>query len=98
MKNGNAKTLHQPLDASPGRPAVTNDIGVGSAAGEPIHVSSTSSQFCALDAELSARARFDAGRVDAIKQAISDGKFRLNLRAIADKLLASADGFFKKPH
>ena len=37
-----------------------------------------------------AEGEFDAKKVDAIKQAIRDGKFQVNAEAVADKLIAHA--------
>jgi negative regulator of flagellin synthesis FlgM len=54
-----------------------------------VTLSSTSTQIQALETSISEASGFDAAKVEAIKQAISQGKFTINPEAIADKLIAS---------
>ncbi len=54
-----------------------------------VTLSSTSAQIQALEAGISEASGFDAAKVEAIKQAISEGKFTINPEVIADKLIAS---------
>lgn len=60
-----------------------------SSAQDNVTLSSTSTQIQALEAGISEASGFDAAKVDAIKQAISEGRFTINPEAIADKLIAS---------
>ncbi|MBS1231125.1 MAG: anti-sigma-28 factor, FlgM [Proteobacteria bacterium] len=53
---------------------------------DDVQLSALSTQLSAVDDEQS----FDAARVSEIKQAISDGRFTINVGAIADRLIASA--------
>lgn len=98
MKISDPKSVAQPLEKSVGRPAAKNGQPVAPAAGEPIQLSAMSSQLSALGTQLSSGPEFDSAKVDAIKQAISDGQFSINAGAIADKLLTSVEEFLKQPH
>lgn len=60
-----------------------------SPAKDNVTLSSTSTQIHALETSISEASGFDAAKVEAIKQAISEGKFTINPEAIADKLIAS---------
>lgn len=54
-----------------------------------VTLSNVSTQIQALETSLGEAGSFDAAKVDAIKQAISEGRFSINPEAIADKLIAS---------
>lgn len=54
-----------------------------------VTLSATSTQIQALESGISEASGFDAAKVEAIKQAISEGRFTINAEAIADKLIAS---------
>ena len=98
MKITDPKGPAQALGNSAAKPAPKNGSGAASVAGEQIRISEMSGQLSALESELASSPAFDSGRVDAIKQAIREGKFTINPEAIADKLLASVEEFLKKPH
>jgi negative regulator of flagellin synthesis FlgM len=51
-------------------------------------LSSVASTLAALEPELRAP-EFDQAKVEAIKQAMREGKFEVNANAIADKLITS---------
>ena len=57
-----------------------------SAGKDDVQLSPLSAQLSAVDDEQS----FDAVRVAEIKQAIADGRFTINVGAIADRLITSA--------
>jgi len=57
--------------------------------GEHIQISELSRQLHAFESSLASSSDFDAKKVDEIKQAISEGRFKVNAGAVADKLLAS---------
>jgi len=48
-----------------------------------------SSRLTQLEAQFS-QSSFDAGKVDQIRSAISEGRYQVNAGVVADKLLASA--------
>ena len=54
---------------------------------ENVHLSSLSSQLQALESKFASSGVVDAGRVEEIKQAISNGQFTVNAGAVADRLL-----------
>lgn len=56
---------------------------------DSVQLSSTSTQIQALETSINEASGFDAAKVEAIKLAISEGKFTINPEAIADKLIAS---------
>jgi negative regulator of flagellin synthesis FlgM len=59
------------------------------AAGANVRLSDLSSKLAEMEATLAKSDAFDVKKVEAIKQAIADGKFKVNPEAVADKLLAN---------
>jgi negative regulator of flagellin synthesis FlgM len=57
------------------------------AGAEKVHLSPLSSQLQALDPGQAADGVFDAARVQEIKQAITEGRFKVNADVVADRLL-----------
>lgn len=57
---------------------------------DSVTLSNTSSQIQALETGIAEASGFDAAKVEAIKQAISEGRFTINPQLIADRLIASA--------
>ncbi|MBI3529244.1 MAG: flagellar biosynthesis anti-sigma factor FlgM [Betaproteobacteria bacterium] len=55
--------------------------------GVSVELSGLSSQLQALDAQVSSGEVVDAARVAEIKQAISEGRFKVNPDVVADRLL-----------
>ncbi len=98
MKITDSKSIGLPPDIPAGKPGPKNGAAAAPPTGEPIRLSALSSQLSQLETQLSAAPEFDAGKVDAIKQAIRDGRLTINAEAIADKLLVSVEEFLKKPH
>lgn len=70
--------------AAAGRSAAAAETGGAAAASVTVKLSSTATALLASNAE------FDAQKVEAIRQAIADGTYRVNPEAIADKLIANA--------
>ena len=68
----------------------------GSAEQDSIKLSPLSSELAALEASLAANGDFDTAKVDAIRQAILDGKLSPDSAAIADKMLAAAAAWLGK--
>jgi negative regulator of flagellin synthesis FlgM len=58
--------------------------------GEKLSISELSTRLNDLEAQLSGSKEFDPAKVDAIKQAIRDGHFKINSEVVADRLIESA--------
>lgn len=77
----------KPLDVgSPGRPTAkaAPKATAGNAGTSDVQLSSTSTALAAQDPEV------NQARVQAIRQAIAEGRFEINASAIADRLITSA--------
>jgi negative regulator of flagellin synthesis FlgM len=68
---------------------VQPQVSTGGRTGDRVDITSLSSQLQALESKLSDVNVVDSARVDAIKQAISDGRFNVNSEVVADRLIAS---------
>ncbi|MEP7205993.1 MAG: flagellar biosynthesis anti-sigma factor FlgM [Casimicrobiaceae bacterium] len=79
------------------RPAQAPQAGAKgpTAKGDTIHLSALSSQLQALDASAQG-AEFDRAKVEAIKDAIREGRLTVNPDVVADKMLAAALAMMKK--
>lgn len=55
-----------------------------------VQLSPLSAQIAELESSIAAGPVFDRARVDAIKQAIVDGRLGVNAEVVADKMIASA--------
>ena len=64
--------------------------GASASQGDTIHLSALSSQLQALEASLTSGGEFDRTKVEAIKDAIREGRLTVNPEVVADKMLASA--------
>lgn len=62
---------------------------VSSSSAEKVDITPLSAQLQALESKLEQVEVVDAARVEAIKQAIAEGRFRVNPDAIADRLIAT---------
>jgi negative regulator of flagellin synthesis FlgM len=60
-----------------------------SAGSEKLSISDLSTRLNDLETRLSGTKEFDAAKVEAIKQAIREGRFTVNADAVADRLLDS---------
>lgn len=78
-----AKSAGDPAAAKAASASATTD-------GDRVDLSPLSSQIAALESSLAAEPGFDRARVDAIKQAIVDGRLTVNAEVVADKMIASA--------
>ncbi len=77
-----------PADRTQGRPAGTQ--GPAPQAGDRVDLSALAAQVAALGSSLVAEPGFDRARVEAIKQAIVEGKLTVDAQVVADRMLASA--------
>jgi negative regulator of flagellin synthesis FlgM len=57
---------------------------------DSVSLSSASAQLQALETSVQQAAGFDSAKVDSIRQAISEGRYRASPERIADGMLASA--------
>ena len=76
-------------------PADTGGSKVNGAAAES---SSTVALSSAATSLVGSEPDFDAGKVERISNAISQGQYTVNPEAIADKLLANAQELLSRPH
>ncbi|KZE30043.1 FlgM family anti-sigma-28 factor [Crenobacter luteus] len=60
------------------------------AAQDSVEINPLASKIGRIERSLGAEPGFDAAKVDAIKQAIAEGRFEIDAGAIADKLIDSA--------
>lgn len=74
----------------------TSKVGVGAVAAQKkpatqdnVQITSLSSQLHTMESSMDKMPVVDTARVEAIKQAISEGRFKINPEAIADGLLAT---------
>ncbi|MCZ7563125.1 MAG: flagellar biosynthesis anti-sigma factor FlgM [Burkholderiales bacterium] len=68
------------------RPTAHKADETAGAARDAVSISELSRQLNAIEARI-ADGGFDAGRVEEIRQAIAEGRFRVNADAVADNLL-----------
>lgn len=61
----------------------------GSSAKDNVQINPVSSQLQAMESSMDNMPVIDSARVEAIKQAISEGRFKVNPEVIADRLLAT---------
>ncbi len=80
-----AKTAAKTERAGNGKKA---EAPAASAQADRVQLSSLSTQLHELESSLAASGEFDRPRVEAIKQAIREGKLAIDPQVIADKMLA----------
>lgn len=76
-------------DVTPGKTAGTQGPAAPSAARDKVEINTVSAQLVQLEKMLGEVGIVDAARVEAIKQAIAEGRFRVDSEVVADKLLAT---------
>ena len=62
-----------------------------------VELSPLSAQIAALESRLAAEPVFDRARVEAIKQAIAEGRLSVNADVVADKMIASSLAMLDRP-
>ena len=62
-----------------------------------VQITTLSSQLHAMESSMDKVPVVDAARVEAIKQAISEGRFKVNPEVIADRLLATVKDLVRNP-
>ena len=78
-----------PQEVAGGKKPSQPQFSTGGRTGDRVDITSLSSQLQALESKLSDVNVVDSARVDAIKQAISEGRFNVNSEVVADRLIAS---------
>lgn len=81
----NGKDAGKPGESSSAKAPVAPRSGADQVALSPL-----AAQIAALESSLVAEPGFDRARVDAIKQAIGEGRLKVNADVVADKMIASA--------
>lgn len=71
----------------------TPTAGNKGAAGDSVQLTSLSSQLQSLEKNLGNVSTVDSSRVEAIKQAISEGRFQVDAEAVANSLIKTAKEF-----
>ena len=64
--------------------------GTGSASGAKVQLSALSSQLQTIESHMADMPVVDAARVSEIRQAIAEGRFKVNPNVVADHLLQTA--------
>jgi negative regulator of flagellin synthesis FlgM len=87
------------IDSSTRTTSVTGNPAPAARGGKPaaqtggaqdnVQLSSASTQMKALETSIGEASGFDAAKVEAIKLAISEGRYTINPDVIADKLISS---------
>jgi negative regulator of flagellin synthesis FlgM len=90
MKIDNAIKTVAGVPLSDGQKRADKTVAVNSnpaASADDIQFSTLSSQLHAIEGNLASGGFVDVARVEEIKQAISDGRFKVNPEVVADRLL-----------
>lgn len=80
-------------DRATGKPQASSGPSPGV---DRVDLSPLSAQIAALESSLAADPAFDAKRVEAIKQAIVDGRLSVSADTVADRMIASALAMFDR--
>ncbi len=78
LTGGDVQKRAEKTVAAPARPAASQ---------EKVELSALSSQLKAAGTRLAGDSVFDTAKIQEIKQAISDGRFKVNAEVVADRLL-----------
>ena len=101
-KNEKAEPTAHKQHSAPSAPAAPSagirTAGIRTTGGESLNISPLSTRMQNLESRLASGEVFDTARVNAIKQAIGDGSFKVNAEAVADKMISSAYDLFIKRH
>ncbi len=76
-------------DVTPAKASGAQAAAPAAPARDKVEINSLSAQLAQLEKVLSEIGVVDAARVEAVKQAISEGRFRIDSDVVADKLLAT---------
>lgn len=85
----------KPLTSQPAMDTASRPAAKGKTASPPaaeqtsVSLGSTAAQLHSMEGSMASASVVDAGKVAEIKQAISDGRFKVNSEVVADRLLAT---------
>ncbi len=72
-----------------GKPGPSSPASAQPASSTSVSLGSTATQLNSMESSMGSSPVVDAGKVEQIKQAISDGRFKVNSGAVADGLIAT---------
>ena len=75
-----------------------NAPGSGGGGGEHVQLSSLSSQLQSIESSMADTPVVDSARVAEIRQAIAEGRFKVNPEVVADHLLQTARELLRSRH
>lgn len=84
-------------DVAAGKTTGTQPTGGSTPARDKVEITSLSSQLAQLEKMLGDVGVMDSARVDAIKQAITEGRFQIDSDVVADKLLSTVRELLVNP-
>lgn len=93
--NGVKETTPRAAKTDTGEPTATAQGK--SSARDNVQITALSSQLHAMKSSMDSVPVVDSARVEAIKLAISEGRFKINPEAIADSLLATVKDLVQNP-
>ncbi|MBB5017545.1 negative regulator of flagellin synthesis FlgM [Chitinivorax tropicus] len=100
MKVDNSGKPITPSGVKPGTTRLPAKADATETSGKPrtdnVELTSTSLRMQALEGALNKQPTVDSARVAEIRQAISEGRFKINADVIADKLVASVKELLAK--
>jgi negative regulator of flagellin synthesis FlgM len=75
--------------AGSGKAEAAHPPGAPRTGADSVSLSDLASRLQSLESEMTAGEPFDAARVEEIKQAIREGRFKVNAEVVADRLIES---------
>jgi flagellar biosynthesis anti-sigma factor FlgM len=90
--------LQSPLEVRRTEQPQTQPSQPAAKPGSAAEVSSISAKLVAVEKELSANAPYDRKRVDALRQQIRDGNYKINVDNISGRIVDSAIAYSRNKH
>lgn len=91
--NGSLERIgNNPSSAAQGKPPAAPAAG-----SDTIRISDLSNQLAAMESRIATGGAFDSARVEEIRDAMREGRFKVNPEVVADKLLDSVRELLRKP-
>jgi negative regulator of flagellin synthesis FlgM len=89
MKINGSTDLPRLERAGSGKADSVRPQGAAKAGADSVSLSDLAGRLQSLEAEMASGAPLDAGKVEEIKQAIREGRFKVNPEVVADRLIQS---------